>query len=547
MPPRHPFRLLSRLGLAAGALVASAAAGALLAQGRAPGGGLVLFNQVRAIVADRYVDATSDSTLFEAAARGLVEGLDDPYAELVAPKDLQAFSVEAYGKYGGVGLLVEDHDGATLVRRVYPGTPAERAGVRQGDRIVAVGDSSTAGWKFGDVTRALKGPPGTEVRATFRREAVPEPIAVTLTRAVIHVPSVPYAMVLEGGVGYIPLQQFSETATAEVSEAMLRLGRQGARSFVLDLRGNGGGIMDQALATSSLFLPERSLVARVEYRAAAPESLVTTGAPLSPSVPLAVLVNGGSASAAEIVAGALQDHDRALVVGETTWGKGLVQSVYNLDGGYALKLTTAKWFTPSGRSIQRERKVVDGRFVETPPDTNETEASKKAKPAFKSDAGRVVYGGGGVTPDVLVKDDTLTAAEQALNKALAAKTTELYVTLADYAIELGRQQPVSFTVRPEWRAELQRRLQGKGVAVEPAVWNAGAPLIDRLLEGRVARVVGGDSTVRRRELKYDAQLKKAIELLNKGQSQRDLFTLAAAQTPARFGAEKATATAPRTP
>jgi carboxyl-terminal processing protease len=273
------------------------------------------------------------------------------------------------------------------------------------------------------------------------------------------------------------------------------------------------------------------------------------GEPIIPSdLPLVVMTDEFAASASEIVAGALQDHDRALVVGETTWGKGLVQSVYNLDGGYALKLTTAKWFTPSGRSIQRERKVVDGRFVETPPDTNETEASKKLKPAFKSDAGRTVYGGGGVTPDVLVKDDTLSSAEQALNKALAAKTNELYVTLADYTLEVGRTQPIDFTVRPEWRAELQRRLQAKGVQVDPAVWNAGAPLIDRLLEARVARVVGGDSTVRRRELKYDAQLKKAIELLNKGQSQRDLFTLAAAQKPARFdGTEKATATAPRTP
>ena len=531
MPPRHPFRLLSRLGLAAGALVASAAAGALLAQGRAPGGGLVLFNQVRAIVADRYVDATSDSTLFEAAARGLVEGLDDPYAELVAPKDLQAFSVEAYGKYGGVGLLVEDHDGATLVRRVYPNTPAERAGVRQGDRIVAVGDSSTAGWKFGDVTKALKGPPGTAVRATFRREAVPEPITVTLTRAVIHVPSVPYAMMLDGGVGYVPLQQFSETATAEVSEAMLRLERQGARSFVLDLRGNGGGIMDQALATSSLFLPERSLVARVEYRSSAPESLVTTGAPLSPSVPLAVLVDGGSASAAEIVAGALQDHDRALVVGATSFGKGLVQGVFRLDGGYMLKLTTGRWYTPSGRSIHLPRTLVAGRFVMD--STAEALAADTLhRPVFRSDAGRRLFGGGAITPDVLVAGDTLTDLERRVATAIAPKAQAVYLQLYDFVKARKPQLSQTFAVTPAWRDEVYRRMQGVGVALPRPVYDSAQGYMDRLIGEQVSRLAFGDSAAVRRFSGEDAQLQRALAALRGAGSQEEVFAAVGRGKPA---------------
>ena len=219
-----------------------------------------------------------------------------------------------------------------------------------------------------------------------------------------------------------------------------------------------------------------------------------------PSVPLTVLTDEGTASASEIVAGALQDHDRALVVGSTSFGKGLVQTLFPLDGGYALKITTAKWYTPSGRSIQRERKFVNGKFVETAPDSLETEAKKKARPAYRSDAGRIVYGGGGITPDILVRDDTLTTAEQTLSKAFAPKQQDVYVTLADYALELSRGATKDFKVQPQWRDEFYRRLVAKGVTLDRAQYTAAGRYVDRLLEQRVARLVAGDSTAKRRDL-----------------------------------------------
>jgi carboxyl-terminal processing protease len=229
-----------------------------------------------------------------------------------------------------------------------------------------------------------------------------------------------------------------------------------------------------------------------------------------------------------------------------------VQSVFNLDGGYALKITTAKWYTPSGRSIQRERKYVDGRFVEdTTRDSTETEASKKTRPAYKSDAGRIVYGGGGVTPDILVRDDTLTTAEQTLSKAFAPKQQDVYVTLADYALELSRGVNKDFKVQPQWREEFYRRLTAKGVALDRAQYAAAGRYIDRLLEQRVSRLVAGDSTAKRRDLAFDAPLRKALEVMEKGQSQQDLFTIAAATRPIErpnpnqnTGATAATATAP---
>jgi carboxyl-terminal processing protease len=279
---------------------------------------------------------------------------------------------------------------------------------------------------------------------------------------------------------------------------------------------------------------------------------VARGQPALPTVPLIVLTDEGSASASEIVAGALQDHDRAVIVGQTSFGKGLVQSVYSLDGGYALKLTTAKWFTPSGRSIQRERKFVDGQFVEdTTRDSLETDASKKSRPAFKSDAGRPVYGGGGVTPDVIVPDDTLSTSEQQLIKALSPKASEVSTALQDYALELSRQVPKDFQPQPAWNDELRRRIEARGVKLDPAQWQGGSRWVSQQLERYVARYVAGDSTMKRRELQFDAPLRKALDMMNKGQTQKDLFTLASANlkpiNDAKPAKNQAASVEPRTP
>jgi carboxyl-terminal processing protease len=245
--------------------------------------------------------------------------------------------------------------------------------------------------------------------------------------------------------------------------------------------------------------------------------------PIAPTIPLVIMTDERTASAAEIVTGALQDHDRALVVGQTSFGKGLVQGVFNLDGGYALKLTTGKWFTPSGRSIQRPRKFVNGQFVEDTPDTNETNASKKKRPAFKSDAGRVVYGGGGITPDVIVQDDTLTTPEQTFVKAVAPKGQDFRTVADDYSTQLAKTSGVNFTVQPAWLNEFYTRLQAKGVTVDRKTYDGASRYVTRYLDQRVAHYAGGDSTAKRRDLPYDAPLRKALDLLSKGDSQRSLF------------------------
>jgi len=512
-----------------GALLVPVVAGGFLLQARSQREGAELLDQVMTLVNDRYVDTLPASDVYEKAAAGLVKELNDPYSELLTPKDLKQFSSRTGGRYGGLGMLIEPEPETKTVRvvTVYPNTPAEGGGVHEGDLIIRVDSLSTRGWTINQVSDSLTGTPGTKVRVSFARAGVATPITGTFTRAIINVPAVPYTITLGNKIGYIPLQQFNENAADNVQAAVKRLEDQGVRGIILDMRGDPGGILEQSLKVANTFLPQGQLLASVKGREGPIQIEMAKAAPLAPTVPLVVMTDDRTASASEIVAGALQDHDRALVVGQTSFGKGLVQGVYDhLDGGYALKLTTGKWFTPSGRSIQRPRKFLNGQFVEETPDSNETNATKKNRPAFKSDAGRTVYGGGGITPDVIVPDDTLTTAEQQFAKAIAPKSQDARTVLDDYSMSLARSVSPTFTVQPAWLNDFYNRLQAKGVTVERKTYDGASRYVSRLLDQRVAHYAFGDSAVRRRDLPYDAPLRKAIDLLDKGGSQRELFAIA---------------------
>lgn len=487
-----------------------------------------LFEQVLSIVANRYVDSLEGSAIFEKAATGLVRELNDPYSELLAPRDNEVFNRNVGGRYGGVGMLLEEQKSAAgiqiVVQRVFAHTPAEGGGVMEGDRVVKVDSLQVSGnVKIDDVSNALRGVPGTSVNVTYSRPGVSEPLKLVFKRAVVHIPAVAVATQLGNHVGYIQLQTFNENTAEEVETSAKRLVSEGARGLILDLRGNGGGIVEQALAVSSLFMKPGQAIVTVKSRNSPDEISRASDEQLGAQPPLVVMTDGGSASASEIVAGALQDHDRALVLGTTSFGKGLVQSVFPLDAGYALKITTGKWYTPSGRSIHRERKLLpDGRLVETRPDSTETEAQKRARPAFRSDGGRIVYGGGGITPDVTVPDDTLSTIEQEFYKSVFPKAQAYVTTLNQYAFEL-RNSPKNFTVTPAWRAELRRRLTAAGVLIDPKVESVANRMLDRELDRRVARLVLGDAGAKARNVDDDHQLVRALQLLDGATSQARLL------------------------
>ena len=517
----------SRKSALVGALLLPAVAGAFVIQDRAARDGGRLFSQVLDLVNARFVDSVNTADLYEKAARGLVDQLQDPYSELMSPRQLTQFNTNTAGRYGGIGMRIEEQPGkGVTIVTVFPNSPAEKAGIREGDVIVGIDTLAVRGWNSRRVADSLTGTPGTKVTVTFARPGVSEPVKATFTRALIRVPAVPYAILFDGKIGYIPLQGFNETSTAELARGVMNLQGQGAKGLVLDLRGNPGGFLDQSLSISNLFLNEGQEIASVRGRNVEPQTYYARQKPIAPTLPLVILTDQYSASASEIVAGALHDHDRAVIVGTTSFGKGLVQTVFNLDGGYALKMTTGKWYTPSGRSIQKERILTDeGTWIEVDHDS----LDQGERPIFKSDAGRVVYGGGAVTPDLIVKPDTFTTAEQEYRKATAAKSPDIYVILYDYAYELKDKVKPDFTVQPAWRDELYRRITSKGIEVDRSLYNGASRYIDRELDLRITRLAFGDSTARRRTLGEDPQLQRALELLQRGNTQQELFALVTAK------------------
>lgn len=520
----------SRKTLLAGLLFIPLLAGGFVSQQQSTQDGARLLDQVLNIVSSRFVDTVDAATLYEKAARGLVNELNDPYSSLLSPKELSAFNSLTNGRYAGIGMEIGEVQGFITVQTVFPHTPAEQAGVQEGDRINFIDTVNVRGWTVGQTSDALKGRPGSRVLVKFSRPGVPELIPITFTRAIISIPAVPYAIMLDGKVGYIPLLRFNESARDDLESSVRRLSREGAKGLIIDLRGNPGGILDQSLTVSNLFLRKGLQISSIRGRNGENQRFAASDEPVAPTIPLVILTDGRSASASEIVAGALQDHDRALIMGTTSFGKGLVQSVFPLDGGYALKMTTAKWYTPNGRSIQKERKLLpNGEFVEVMPDSLETDSVKRSRPVFRSDAGRVVYGGGAITPDIIVRPDTLSTAEQKVFNAFAPKTADVRATLMDYSLELKKTVRPDFTVPPAWRAEFYRRLQSKGVVIDRAQYEQAGPEIDRLLSNTVARLAFGDSTARRRSVGEDVQLTSALQALRQSQTQNDLFVLAAQQ------------------
>ncbi len=482
------------------------------------------FVQVLDYVQAYAADERATDSLYVRAARGLLEQIDDPYASLFSPADVARFSRNTIGNaYGGLGMVVEGVGDGVIVSQVFPASPAESVGLAAGDRIEEIEGERAEPWDVDAVTARLTGRPGTVVKVAVSRPGVSGLIRAGARRATIHVPAVPFVLTLDGDIGYLPLRRFNDAASRDIERALGELAARGARGIVLDLRGNGGGGLDAAMRVSELFLERGQTVATVRQRGEPRATYLARRDLRPPTVPLAVLVDGFSASASEIVAGALQDHDRAVVVGTTSFGKGLVQTLFPIDGGWALKLTTGRWYTPSGRSIQRDRGA-------DAPDSLESDSVKRGRPAYTSDAGRTVYGGGGITPDVVIMPDTLTTAEQALARSLAPRSREFLNAVAAVAHEARREVQLDFAFRPAWSDTLYRRLRRSGVTISRADYDSGARWVESRLEQRIAGLAFGDSAAFRRTIPRDRQLAAAADLLRSSTTPAELFANLARHT-----------------
>jgi len=437
----------------------------------------------------------------------------------------------------GLGIQIDVRDGWITVVAPLPDTPAERAGVLTGDRIVQLDGRPTEGWKQDQAVKELRGPAGTPAELTIRRTGVDKPIIYKLTRATIHIRSVDprITLMLDDRVGYIALSPVSESSTRDVSVAIDTLLKQGMKSLIFDLRGNPGGLLDQGVAVSDLFLDPGKAI--VETRGRAPGSsheFSDTKPQQWPRLPIVVIVNGGSASAAEIIAGALQDHDRAVLIGTPTFGKGLVQSFWRLTPETGLKLTTARWFTPSGRTIQRVTRNEAEQEAQVIAAQRGRDTKIDSTAVFHTDAGRTIYGGGGIRPDIYVVADTFTTAERAFVKALGDKVPLFRDALTTYAIELkeGNRLPSpNFTVTQGMVDEIVRRMRAKGAELPDSVIAGGRTLITQELGYEAARYVFGRSAEFRRRMADDEQIKRALALADKAKSPQDLLTLANTQRP----------------
>ena len=355
---------------------------------------------------------------------------------------------------------------------------------------------------------------------TFVPMAVATPVKFALTRRQIHVQSVQHATLLDRDIGYVALTIFSEESAFDLRHAIDSLRAAGMKTLIFDLRGDPGGLLDQGVGVADLFLDPGQRIVSMRGRTADANRWFSDRTPQAwPEMPVAVLVDTNSASAAEIVAGALQDHDRAVLIGSATYGKGSAQNVFPVGRGAAVKLTTARWFTPSGRSIDRHRLNSD-----TATDTT------GSRPRFKTDAGRVVLGGGGISPDVRLAAAAPTAPDTALEGALGKQIPQFKDALTDYALSLkasGTIKSPDFAVTPAMRAELLRRLRTRGVQLDSAVFERATPSVDRVLGYEVARYVFGQGAEFARRLHDDAQIARAVQLVRGATSPRDLLSRAA--------------------
>jgi carboxyl-terminal processing protease len=518
--------------------------GWLLQRGVASGGNVYqqarLFDDVLGHVSAYYVDSIGETDLYDRATRGMLEQLKDPYSVLLTGDDYKALTEQTSGNYAGLGIQIDVRDGWITVVAPLPDTPAERAGVATGDQIIEVDGRSTEGWKNDEAVKALRGDAGSKVTITVRRSGVPDPIKYNLVRSQIHIRSVPPGTMFDAGVGYISLNPVAETSADELQSEIASMKSKGMKSLILDLRLNPGGLLDQGVKVADLFLDQKQEIVATRGRArGSSKEFYDEVKQQWPELPVVVLVNDGTASAAEIIAGALQDHDRAVVVGTPTFGKGLVQTLFPLGDGVALKLTTARWYTPSGRTLQRTAKneeeqavqaaVEAGDSVPGAPDKAHSDSAIRSRPIFHTDAGRVVRGGGGIVPDLVIRPDTLSAGEKEFAKALGSHLPEYRDVLTTYALEAkqnGSIKSEAFTVTPEMRQQVYQRLRAKGIDLTPQAYEGARGLITDQLGYEIARYVFGRPAEFRRRAQDDKQLQTAMGLLRKAGSPRELMSLA---------------------
>lgn len=465
---------------------------------------LELFNRTLKKVISYYVEEPNTHELIEFALDGMLNSLD-PMSQLLDPDEYNKLLVETKGKFGGLGIEITIRDGVLTVVSPLKDTPAERIGIQAWDRIVKIEGESTESITVIEAVKKLRGDPGTQVTITIQREGLEELIDYTITRAIIKIDNIPFYELLDDEIGYISLVHFSEGAGENLKKTITELVEKGAKKLILDIRNNHGGLLTEAVKVTQNFLPKGKTVvstrgrvssSNVEYR--------TTRDSSFDEHPLVVLVNRGSASASEILAGAIQDWERGLVMGDTTFGKGSVQRPFSLIDGYVLKLTTAKYYTPSGRCIHKGKKL---------------EVESDSVYHTLGTLRRQLVGGGGIIPDLVIKPKKLSEFEiELLRKGIFPKFADQYTLFHP-----GLSKPT--TLDPSVLDEFQELLGEQEIIYDPEEFAESEDFIMEKIEEEVYLKLYGRDGAYRVALTHDQLVAQATELLSKAESFEELFEL----------------------
>ena len=471
---------------------------------------LRIFNKILKEIQDSYVVDTNSDSLMLGAIQGMINVLKDPHTNHLNKEEYEALMISTKGEFGGIGATIGERDKKITVISPLEGTPAYQAGLLPGDGILKVDGVPTKGKSVDIVVKEIRGKPGTKVVLTIERQPLTEPFDVTITRAIIKLDAVPYFGMIDDNIGYVQLASFSRTADAELKRALDSLTALGAKKFIFDLRLNSGGLLNEGVGVSEIFLAKGKEIVFTRGRIEKENVFTSQKSSSYDDFPMVTLVDGGSASAAEIVAGALQDWDRSLIIGTTTFGKGSVQKIFPLEDGGALKLTTDRWYTPSGRSIDKPLEL-SGVEEDT------TKVTEKKGFTTLGPMKRKVYGEGGITPDIVIQPTKMTKLE-----------TDILIKGMnfDYVIQYTakhKEIDKNFVVTDKMLKDFTVYLLGKGLEFNEAQFDSVQTSLRKRLQQDIFTIVWGLKEGYRVRVANDPLVHKAIEYLKEVKTQQELF------------------------
>lgn len=479
------------------------------------------FNEVLNLVQKNYVDEVDPNKLTEAAIKGMLAQLD-PHSTYITKDQLKRIEEDFKGSFEGIGVEFDILNDTITIVTPISGGPSEALGIQAGDKIVKIDGVNAVGMSREDVPKKLRGPKGTRVTVSIVRAGIPNLIDFEIIRDKIPLYSVDSYFKIDDNTGYIRVTRFSSTTYDEFSNAMKTLTSQGMKRLVLDLRNNPGGYLDQAFKMASMFIEKGKKIVYTKSRIGSfSEEYRSEGGEYT-KLPLVILVNDGSASASEIVSGAIQDWDRGIIVGENTFGKGLVQRQYELSDGSAIRVTTSRYYTPSGRLIQKPYEgaeytkmlinLQEGDNIYHLKDKGDT-----SRPEFKTMGGRTVYGGGGITPDYIVKLDTLTQYSVQLRRLnLFLEYANSYYGLNRDRIKTSYPDYLNFrdnfVITQSMLEDFRKLADSKGVEFSQADWQRDIEYIKTSIKSIIARDIWGNNGSMSVWLANDKQFEKAMQL-----------------------------------